>query len=122
MKDLINSLVSIITPCYNSELYISETIKSVINQSYTNWEMIVIDDLSTDNSIDIIEKFIINDKRIILIKSDKNRGAGYLGIWGLKKASGQYHAFIDSDDIWHKNKLQIQVNFMQGNNIFDNEL
>lgn len=117
MKNSINNLVSIITPCYNSEKYIYETIKSVINQSYKNWEMIIIDDSSTDNTIDIVEKFSNNDKRIILIKSDKNRGAGYCRNLGIKKASGQYHAFIDSDDIWHKNKLHIQVNFMQKNNI-----
>ena len=113
MKDSINNLVSIITPSYNSEKYISETIKSVINQSYSHWEMIIIDDLSTDNSVDIIENFLINDKRIILIKSDKNRGAGYCRNLGIQKASGQYHAFIDSDDIWYKKKLEVQISFMK---------
>ncbi len=116
MKDSINNLVSIITPSYNSEKYISETIKSVINQSYSHWEMIIIDDLSTDNSVDIIENFLINDKRIILIKSDKNRGAGYCRNLGIQKASGQYHAFIDSDDIWYKKKLEVQISFMKKNN------
>ena len=117
MNDPINSLVSIITPCYNSEKYISETIKSVINQTYKYWEMIIIDDLSTDNSVNIIKRYLDNDKRIVLIKSKENRGPGYCRNLGIKKAKGQYHAFIDSDDIWHKNKLDVQISYMKKKNI-----
>lgn len=106
--------VSIITPCYNSALYIDETIKSVINQTYSDWEIIITDDGSTDQSIDIIKQY--NDPRIILLQTEKNGGAGHARNISLKKATGRYITFLDSDDYWEPTFLQKMVDFMQTNN------
>ena len=110
-------LVSIITPCYNSEKYISEAIQSVINQKYTKWEMIIVDDFSQDKSVEIIKGFVNKDKRIILIQLSSNKGAGYCRNRAIKEAKGQYYAFLDSDDIWFKNKISKQVNFMKEHDV-----
>ncbi len=107
------NLVSIITPSYNSEDFISETIKSVLSQTYQNWEMIIIDDCSNDGSVGLIKKNCEKDNRIILIEQKKNIGAGEARNIGLKKANGRYIAFLDSDDCWLPNKLEIQINFMK---------
>lgn len=111
-----NSLVSIITPLYNSEEYISETIESVLSQSHQNWEMIIVDDCSTDNGVKIIEQYADNDDRIKLIKMKKNKGAAVARNMAIKKAEGRYIAFLDSDDIWHQDKLKKQIRFMLKNN------
>ena len=116
-QELVDSLVSIITPCYNSEKYISDTIESVIKQKYKNWEMIIVDDFSSDNSVQIIEKYVKLDSRIILVKLDSNKGAGYARNKAIKKAKGQYYAFLDSDDLWNCDKLSVQIQFMEKNNI-----
>ena len=110
-------LVSIITPCYNSEKYISEAIQSVIKQKYTKWEMIIVDDFSQDKSVEIIKGFVNQDKRIILIQLSSNKGAGYCRNRAIEEAKGQYYAFLDSDDIWFKNKISKQINFMKENDL-----
>jgi len=105
-------LVSIITPLYNAEKFIAETISSIQNQTYSNWELIIIDDASTDSSREITEEFAIKDKRIILIKSKKNIGVALSRNLATDRANGHFIAFLDSDDIWHPEKLDIQVRFM----------
>ncbi len=93
---------------YNSEKYIGNTIKSVINQTYKNWELIIVDDCSTDRSISIVKKYVGQDKRINLIKTKRNFGgpARARNI-GINLSKGNHIAFLDSDDIWFKNKLDI---------------
>ena len=110
-------LISIITPNYNCEKFIGQTIDSVIAQNYDNWEMIIIDDCSTDKSIDIIEMYVKKEKRIKLIKLDTNSGVSKARNIGFQSANGDYIAFLDSDDYWDKNKLQEQINFMQNGDI-----
>ena len=117
MNKIEKDLVSIITPCYNSEKYISETIKSVINQKYQKWEMIIVDDCSQDTSVQIIEQFSNQDNRIKLIKLTVNKGAGYCRNSAIKEARGQYYSFLDSDDIWLEDKISKQIDFMIKNNI-----
>lgn len=106
-------LVSIIMPCYNAEKHIEKAIESVINQTYKNWELIIIDDQSTDSSIRIINKYMITDERINMYQLDKKGGASTARNFGIKKASGQYIAFLDSDDLWKRTKLMKQIIFMQ---------
>ena len=110
-------LVSIITPVYNAEKFLSETIESVQKQTYNNWELLLIDDCSRDNSKQIIDEFRQNDKRIRYIKMEKNVGAAVTRNEGIKRASGRFIAFIDSDDIWEKDKLKSQVDYMLKENI-----
>jgi len=92
-------LVSIITPCYNSSLYIEETIKSIKNQNYTNWELLITDDGSTDDSVKIINKLAKEDTRIKLFLI-KNSGPAIARNNSIKYAKGKYLAFLDSDDLW----------------------
>ncbi|ANW96291.1 glycosyl transferase [Wenyingzhuangia fucanilytica] len=110
-----NALVSIITPCYNSESFIAETIKSVQNQTYEHWEMLITDDGSTDHSIKIIEDFISKDNRIKLFKIN-NSGAAVARNNSIKEAKGTFIAFLDSDDVWLPYKLEKQISFMVENN------
>jgi teichuronic acid biosynthesis glycosyltransferase TuaG len=112
-----NKMVSIITPSYNSEKFISDTIQSAQNQTYSNWEMIIVDDCSTDRTVEIIQKFIDNDTRIQLIKLNKNSGTGIARNIALQEASGRYIAFLDSDDLWKPEKLSKQIDFMETNNL-----
>ncbi|WP_405208877.1 glycosyltransferase family 2 protein [Aquimarina sp. LLG6339-5] len=111
-----DNLVSIITPVYNAEKYIQDCIKSVINQTFDNWEHILIDDCSDDNSIHIIKKFCDLDSRIKLFVQDSNSGAGLARNRGIKEAKGRYISFLDADDYWHKDKLNKQLSFMIDNN------
>jgi glycosyltransferase involved in cell wall biosynthesis len=106
-----SGLVSIITPLYNSEKYISGTIESVISQTYSNWEMIIINDGSTDKSVSIVEKYL-NDKRIFLIQQ-KNQGTAVARNNGIRNAHGQYIALLDSDDLWESVFLESQLNLMK---------
>ena len=108
-----NSLVSIITPSFNSSQFINECINSVIIQTYNNWEMIIVDDCSQDDSVNIISDMAVKDKRLNLITCDQNIGPSEARNIALKHAKGRYIAFLDSDDIWHKEKLQRQLNFMK---------
>jgi len=110
-------LVSIITPTYNSEAFIEQTIESVQNQTYQNWEMIIVDDASTDGTVSIIEKFIEYDKRIQLYKRAVNSGAGVSRNYAITKANGKYIAFLDADDLWKAEKLEKQIHFMQSRNV-----
>lgn len=113
---MLNNLVTVITPSYNSSEFISSTILSVLSQTYINWEMIIIDDCSVDSSREIIEEFIKKDKRIKLIKLAENSGAAVARNRGIKESKGRYIAFLDSDDVWHSDKLKLQLEFMQKNN------
>lgn len=110
-------LISIITPVYNSERFIEQTIRSVIEQTYKNWELILIDDCSTDKSYEIIKKYLCKEKRIKYIRLEKNSGAAVARNIGIQNAEGRFIAFLDSDDIWKANKLEKQIDFMLKNNI-----
>ncbi len=109
-------LVSIIMPSYNTAKYIGESIRSVQNQTYENWELIIIDDCSTDNSDEILKKFSLEDSRICYLKNEKNSGAAISRNGGLREAKGKWIAFLDSDDLWDEEKLEKQINFMLKNN------
>lgn len=108
-------LVSIITPVYNSATFIEETIKSVLSQDFVDWEWLMVDDLSTDDSIQIIKRYADSDSRINLIASKLNIGSGPARNLAIQESKGKYLAFLDSDDLWHDNKLSTQILFMQKN-------
>ena len=108
-------LVSIITPMYNSEKFIDSTIQSVQSQTYQNWEMIIVDDASTDRSIEIVKKIMSNEPRLQLKQLVDNLGPAHTRNNGIKLAKGRFLAFLDSDDLWHKDKLEKQIKFMQKN-------
>lgn len=106
--------VSVITPVYNAHSFLKECIQSVINQSYNNWELLIIDDCSTDNSISIIQKFLQIDSRIKYYKTDKPSGSPILPRnIGIENAKGRYIAFLDSDDAWLPNKLETQLRMFE---------
>ncbi len=109
---MLNDLVSIITPSYNTANYIAETIESVLAQTYTNWEMIIVDDCSTDNTDEVVASFL-DDVRIRYLKNDQNCGAAVSRNYALREAKGKWIAFLDSDDLWDPEKLQKQVEFME---------
>lgn len=106
-------LVSIVMPSYNSEKYIKASVESVIAQSYKNWELLIVDDCSTDETVKIIKSF--KDKRIILFQNEKNSGAALSRNWALREAKGKWIAFLDSDDLWLPTKLEEQLCFMAKN-------
>jgi teichuronic acid biosynthesis glycosyltransferase TuaG len=108
-------MVSIITPAYNSSKFISETICSVINQTYQDWELLIVDDCSTDNTVELIDYYATLDSRVKLIRNKKNTGAAEARNVALRKAKGNLIAFLDSDDLWLPNKLEKQIAFMQEN-------
>lgn len=103
--------VSVIIPLYNEENYIKECIMSVLNQSYDNLEIIVVDDKSTDNSLMMVNK--IKDRRIKIIELEKNKGVANARNKGIEIASGDYICFLDSDDFWEKDKLIKQIEFIK---------
>ena len=105
--------VSIITPMYNAQQYIEKTIKSVISQTYKDWEMIIVDDVSCDDSVEIVKNYMSEDNRIVLIELQDNKGPANARNIAIKNAKGKYIAFLDSDDIWYENKLKKQITFMQ---------
>ena len=105
-------LVSIVMPCYNGEQFIQETIDSVISQTYKNWELLVVDDGSKDNSYSLIKEYANRDSRIHLIQQ-KNAGSAAARNNGIRHSSGQYLALLDSDDIWLPGFLDSQVRFIQ---------
>ena len=111
------ALVSIITPAYNSAKFIAETIQSVQNQTYENWEMLIVDDGSTDKTEAIVLSFVNKDKRIQFHKLKQNSGAGVARNTAIEKVNGNYIAFLDSDDLWKPEKLQKQLLFMEANNL-----
>ena len=108
-------LVSIVTPVYNAERFIKETIDSVISQTYKNWEMILVDDCSSDSSAEIIDEYVKSDSRIKYMKNAENSGAAVSRNAGIEAANGQYIAFVDSDDVWESEKLEKQLEFMKEN-------
>ena len=110
-----NALVSIIMPSYNSEKFIAKAIESVLSQTYSNWELIIIDDCSDDSSINIIQSKAQKEQRIKIIKQKSNAGAAVARNSGIKAAKGEYIAFLDSDDLWVEDKLEKQVKYMQIN-------
>ena len=107
--------VSIITPSWNSEKYIEKTIESVQKQTYMNWEMIVVDDCSTDRTVEIVEKISEEDPRVRIIRQEVNGGAAKARNRSLCEATGRYIAYLDADDIWKPTKLEKQVEFMKAN-------
>lgn len=111
------SLVSIITPTFNCGRFIAETIESVFAQSYSNWEMLIVDDCSTDNTKDIVLKYSQKDRRIRYYCLERNSGAAIARNTALKMAKGRWVAFLDSDDLWLPNKLERQLDFMMRNEI-----
>lgn len=109
-----NELVSIIMPSYNTAEYISASIDSVLAQTYTDWELIIVDDCSTDNT-DKIVKGYLNDERIRYLKNETNSGAAVSRNYALREAKGKWIAFLDSDDLWEPEKLEKQLRFMVEN-------
>lgn len=112
---MIDDLVSIIMPAYNAEKYIEEAIQSVLKQTYTNWELIIVNDCSTDKTEQIIKKYQEQDQRIRLCSLIKNKGVANARNTAIKNAVGRYLAFLDSDDMWLPEKLEKQINFMKKN-------
>jgi len=110
-----SSKIDISLPNENSYKYIEETIRSVISQTYTNWKLIIVDDCSDKKTINILKKYKKN-KKICIYFLKKNRGAGYCRNYAIKKSRSAYLAFLDSDDLWKKNKLYKQMKFMKKNN------
>lgn len=106
-------LVSVIMPAYNSAKYISDSVNSVIAQTYPDWELLIADDCSTDNTVEIINSF--SDPRIKLLKNKRNSGAAESRNYALREAKGKWIAFLDSDDIWAPDKLKKQLEFMKSN-------
>ena len=105
-------LVSIIMPSYNTASYIAESIQSVIDQTYKEWELIIVDDCSTDNTDEVVKQFS-DDSRIRYLKNEKNSGAAVSRNKALKEANGRWIAFLDSDDLWLPEKLEKQIQFME---------
>lgn len=111
------ALVSVIMPAYNSERFIAASIYSVQKQTYSNWELLVIDDASKDQTLAIIKDLASSDSRIKLLQNKENLGAGISRNKGIAQAKGKYIAFLDADDLWKPHKLQTQLNFMQENKV-----
>lgn len=109
-------LVSIITPVYNCEKLLSKTIECVLNQTYKNWEMLLVDDCTPDNSAKVIEDYVKRDSRIKYFKLEKNSGAAIARNKALSEANGRFIAYLDADDLWKPEKLEKQVEFMINNN------
>ncbi|WP_289043701.1 glycosyltransferase family 2 protein [uncultured Olleya sp.] len=109
-------LVSIITPLYNSEKFIVQTINSILNQTYTNWELILVDDCSTDATLQIVEEYTKQYSNMYLLKNQVNFGAAISRNKAILQANGKFIAFLDADDLWISNKLEFQVDFMQQHN------
>ena len=115
-------MISIIVPVYNAANYIEETIKTVVNQTYQDWELLLVDDCSRDGSAEVIQAAInryeqegIAKGRIRLILKQQNEGAAKARNTGITEACGRYIAFLDSDDLWHPDKLLKELTFMQQN-------
>ena len=116
MRNNINDdLVSVIMPAYNSEKYIGEAIESVLNQSYKNWELIIVNDASCDNTESIIKEYAAKNSKIVLISLSENKGVSNARNIAVQNARGRFVAFLDSDDIWTSEKLAKQISFMKEN-------
>lgn len=111
-------LVTVVTPCYNASKYLSETIDSVIAQSYKNWEMLIVDDCSSDKSVEIIRNYHQKEPRVKLLQTPNNTGSPAIPRnIGIEHSAGRYIALLDADDIWYPYKLEQQVKYMEENNI-----
>lgn len=108
-----DSLVSIVMPAYNAGEYIEESIHSVQQQTHSNWELLVIDDASTDGTAATVEKYTLEDSRIKLHQLPANQGAGFARNIGIKASKGDFVSFLDADDMWKPQKLKSQLDFMQ---------
>ena len=109
-------VVDIILPVYNSEIFLLETLNSIVSQSYKSWKLIIIDDGSIDNTRNILKVFFNNKKfknKILILYNKKNKGQSFCRNLGLERSVSKYVAFIDSDDLWEKNKLKKQIYFME---------
>jgi len=113
----LNELVSIIVPVYNARKFIRETMDSVMAQTYPSWELLLIEDVSTDGTAAVIEEYVREkeEQRIRLIRQPENRGAARARNRGLEEAKGRYIAYLDADDLWEPEKLQHQLLFMEKN-------
>ena len=114
-QEYVDDLVSIITPAYNAAEYIAETIESVLIQTYPRWEMLIVNDYSKDNTAEIVQSYAAKDNRIKLINLKQNGGVAAARNTAIQNARGRYIAFLDSDDLWKKEKLKKQLVFMQQN-------
>ena len=111
MKD---GLVSVIMPSWNTDAYIAASIQSVISQTYRNWELLIVDDCSTDHTDDVVRPYL-TDARIRYLKNEENCGAALTRNRALREAQGEWIAFLDSDDLWMPEKLEKQIGFMEKN-------
>ena len=116
-ENKVSMLVSIITPVYNAEKYLAETISSVLNQTYTNWEWILVDDCSTDKSMEILMSAAAKDSRIKIFQNTINSKAYATRNRALENSRGRYIAFLDADDCWELDKLKLQLNFMKSKEV-----
>lgn len=112
-RQYISDLVSVITPFYNAENVIERTLESVFNQTYKKIEIVLVDDCSTDNSKDVIQKYLNKHHEIIYCCQESNQGAGAARNKALEIAKGQYVAFLDADDVWHPEKIEKQINLLK---------
>lgn len=110
-------LISVIMPCYNMASYVSDSIKSVIAQTYPHWELLIVDDASTDETVNIIKSYAQADSRIKFAIKKQNSGISDTRNQCIQMAQGQFLAFLDADDIWHPEKLEKQLSFMLAKNI-----
>ncbi len=115
-KSISEDLVSIIMPAYNCGDFIGTTLESVMSQTYKNWEVIIVDDCSKDNTTEVVKLYSLKNPRIKYYKLDTNSGAAVARNKAIDLASGKYMAFLDSDDVWFPEKLSKQVKFMKNNN------
>jgi teichuronic acid biosynthesis glycosyltransferase TuaG len=107
-------LVTVVTSLYNAELFVGDMVKSVLGQTYSNWEMIVVDDGSTDKSREVVQRYVDQDSRIRLFELGANSGSpGHVRNIGIKQARGKYVAFLDADDLWVSEKLEKQVTYFE---------
>jgi teichuronic acid biosynthesis glycosyltransferase TuaG len=113
---MVENLVSIIMPTYNVGELVKDTVGTVLFQTYSNWELLIIDDCSSDNTQSILQDLASHDSRIKCYFSSQNLGAGSSRNIGLSNSNGQYIAFLDSDDLWEPEKLELQINFMNQKN------
>lgn len=114
-SSIYDDMVSVVMPSFNTAPYITQAVRSVQCQTHKNWELIIVDDCSSDNTDEIISSFL-NDERIRYIKNTKNQGAALSRNKALRETRGRWIAFLDSDDIWKKDKLEKQLEFMRKNN------
>lgn len=109
---MIEGLVSIIMPSWNTEKFIGESIQCVVDQTYKKWELLIVDDCSTDNTDEVVKPYL-RDHRIKYFKNEKNKGAALTRNRAMRVAQGEWIAFLDSDDLWDPAKLELQIAFMK---------